>query len=788
MKFTLFSIATTIVIASGLNSNNNNNNPNVSYTCIQGCMCNFEKSSGEWPSTTVLPKPWTIMKTDKYAQCDNVNSTIREIFSSVPDDIQALVLRDSNVTNLMDVCCLNELRYLDLSKNQISDALAYYQFEKVVYLNLQSNNLRLLRKEEFMSFPNVEILNLADNNIHYVDQEAFRLMMLRQLILSRNKISYISERSFRFMPILEMLDISGNKLITLHNSNFFYSKRLRYVDLSDNLLMHIDVEAFEPLERVEAINLSYNNLSDLPPSAAFQKLPWLKHLSFDGNPVDTMKHSTFYNLAVQTMSFNDMPKLRLILAGAFMNLTSLRKLSFDNCTNLMYVSNEAFVNLSNTKEISLNNCSLTIVPTSFVQLSTNLDRIDLRNNPLSCECMTIIVKNDELFWRHKLFYGNSTNCLSDEVVPPKPYNILVYSSPKLSCGTRIIPSTNITLTKALGASVSLYCVVLSGFNYTVDWYGPNDQKLVPNVEGRFQITDEQLFFVYSLLNDSGRYQCFVRSKSSSDEHSSTSGSVVVSRYIDLRIENPNIGLMVEDVSSQWVYLRWNKSASDMHFGEYLLEYSIRLSDVLQRSYLPTVATTFRIADLKPQTNYTFCLIYQKMEEILYRNCIDVETSKHVFGFGVNLNYSLIVIVAGSVSLVFALCLVRCIHRHFHIWQEEKYRGRMQETMSAQGFLSSFESLNSGAGGTVAITYENPGALEALSDREEETALTSEPGTEPPTARSVPMTDRSLPVSDRSQLFTDRSLISKESQRKQTPTTIQHQATLETCRVEKSLDV
>jgi len=35
-----------------------------------------------------------------------------------------------------------------------------------------------------------------------------------------------------------------------------------------------------------------------------------------------------------------------------------------------------------------------------------------------------------------------------------------------------------------------------------------------------------------------------------------------------------------------------------------------------------------------------------------------------------------------------MCAARCLHRHFFIWQEEKYRSRMAMSISGQSFLSS----------------------------------------------------------------------------------------------------
>uniref|UniRef100_A0A915KDT8 Fibronectin type-III domain-containing protein n=1 Tax=Romanomermis culicivorax TaxID=13658 RepID=A0A915KDT8_ROMCU len=156
-------------------------------------------------------------------------------------------------------------------------------------------------------------------------------------------------------------------------------------------------------------------------------------------------------------------------------------------------------------------------------------------------------------------------------------------------------------------------------------------------------------------------------------------------------------LFVEDHSPFWIYLRWNKSATEMPLGEYFLEYYPTSSENItdrkalkyyRRSFLPTIATFYRIINLEPDTNYSFCLLYSKMGKILYKSCVDGSTAELVVGFGTTANYTLMFLFLFCTFSTLVVCLVKCLYRYFNIWQESKHKGRMQETLSTQSFLSS----------------------------------------------------------------------------------------------------
>ncbi|CDW57890.1 LRR 1 and LRR 8 domain containing protein [Trichuris trichiura] len=113
-------------------------------------------------------------------------------------------------------------------------------------MRFQHNQFSVLRKDEFVSFPNLISLWLDENQIEHIDQEALRLPNLRNLYLRANRITFISETR---------LDLSNNFIFALRSRNFFYS--------------------FAPLTNLVDLNLADNALTVLP-TESLKGFKWKK--------------------------------------------------------------------------------------------------------------------------------------------------------------------------------------------------------------------------------------------------------------------------------------------------------------------------------------------------------------------------------------------------------------------------------------------------------------------------------------------------------------------------------
>ncbi|VDO99161.1 unnamed protein product [Soboliphyme baturini] len=645
-------------------------------SCPDSCQC----TSSSFGSKSASPEGVSVL-------CEAQDpETIQYLTASLPSNVFSFTVRYSEITGLIDFCCLEEVQVLDLSHNRISDALSYFQFTEVLELNLQHNQFQILRKDEFICFPNVEVLRLDFNEIQVIDHETFRLLKLRELHLSNNRLVYVSERIFRFLPMVESLDLSGNMLSFVHSRNFYYSRRLKVLDLSDNKIGSVDERAFEPLQRLVDINFSNNNLEEVP-AAALMDMRFLQ-LNFNGNPIKSLKSNALDFLQVESVSFDQVEELRMVMENSFSNIKHLRKVSISNCENLEYMSPNWLANESMVEEVNLSNNNLRIIPFSSFQ-SPALKIVDITKNPLDCNCLSPIVANISL---EK--FVTDHECLQKVLRGQSTVN------ESNSCPPALIPSTNESLLRPVGMPAELFCAVVGLESASVTWVLPNGTSVNKYVVyPRHYATNEQLSIKYLLLNDSGTYKCTLVA----------AGNRRTYRTVQLTVEDPGISLYPLTVSSNSITLGWNKTVGILQHGEYKLQYGTSNEDltVSTTTLLPNFWNTYTIAKLQPQTNYT--------------RCTDIKTASVEPNVKAAFSYSLIALFTGSFCLLSAFCTIRCIHRRYCIWHEDKCRSRMIESLSGQGFLSSLDSIyNPG------ITYENSNVVnKGIEEQESAMTVTTE---------------------------------------------------------------
>uniref|UniRef100_A0A915J7I9 Ig-like domain-containing protein n=1 Tax=Romanomermis culicivorax TaxID=13658 RepID=A0A915J7I9_ROMCU len=439
------------------------------------------------------------------------NKTLRDVCQNLPPEVESLSFNSNNLTNLIDLCGLQNLKILDVSQNSIVDSLTYYQFENLILLNLSLNVLKFIRKEEFVSFPNIEILDLSNNNIYYIDQEAFKLENLKFLFLNVNKISYINERIFRFLVNLEFLDLNSNRLSIIPAGNFFYLHNLRRINLSYNKLQNIDRGTFDNLEKIELVDLSFNNFTKTPILG-----PNLKYFIFDGNPIKILRQYSFENFKLlRKISMRNSSFLNFIAERALNNLSNLHEVSFDNCPDLNYVSKNFAHNSPYLKILSLENCSFRVVPEIFIHNSTLL--LKMRGNPLDCRC---------LFSRKNFFVEHDTECREQN--SQKLINITQKTQ---KCPLTLSPNKNSTTKVILGSTVSLYCAIAAGpMGLTKKLLWTKNGRKLRMIEGKISTSDEKLTFLYTEMNDTGLYGCLLDDSKQN-----------LSRYIFLQVKDPNVG-------------------------------------------------------------------------------------------------------------------------------------------------------------------------------------------------------------------------------------------------------
>uniref|UniRef100_A0A5S6QTS3 Ig-like domain-containing protein n=1 Tax=Trichuris muris TaxID=70415 RepID=A0A5S6QTS3_TRIMR len=660
MLVTLFLLYQLLVVACQVGS----------FDCPKGCLCKEYRYNS------------TDVETARYiglvliCEPSSSDDDVRQLFNSLPNNTASLTFRSSGLTELTDFCCLSNVEELDLSYNSISDAASYYQYLSVKTLRFQHNRFSVLRKDEFISFPNVVSLWLDENQIEHIDQEAFRLLNLRSLYLRSNRITFVSEAVFRFMPSLERLDLSNNFIFALRSRNFFYCIGLKHLDLSGNDIYDIDEKAFAPLSNLVDLNLADNALTRLP-TEALKGFKWRK-LIFDGNPLSSLPVDIFNNVQVQSLSMNRLTDLAVVPKEAFRGIKKVRHLTMSHCPSLQYFSLLWIEECScSIEKIVLTDNRLQLIP-HLSRTMENIAQIELHGNQLRCDCM-----DDQMLrnWSQAIL-GLSCNDKSS------------ISAGNGNCRTPTLLPTGLTeVTGRVGETASLFCIfIANGTTLNPAWQLPNGSTIyATQTFDRILVSQEQLVLRQLTPKDSGSYKCIYGAPDSS-----------LHRRINLRIEAPDIVLYPLEVSWQSITVAWNGSMASWGRGEFSLRINSTTNDAFFTVPLPSYGHMYTATRLLPSSNYTFCVAYSQAQVDYYTFCVDVQTDEYSPSIRTKFSYGIILLLFSTVCLICIFCVVRFLQRRLFIWEEEKARAKVHQSMSGESFLTSGTSLSSPLG----MTYEN----------------------------------------------------------------------------------
>lgn len=183
---------------------------------------------------------------------------------SLPN-LQSLCIAKNKLSSISGKLLPHTLNHLDVSQQLGAFKLSNGTFENLValeYLDLSSNNIRILNDGILQGLTRLEYLNLRNSTIHYIDARSFRdLGKLKSLNLERNKPNSLAEDSvFEGLYELEELNLGHCNLNSLRPILFEPLRSLRKLDLGGNNLKMIEPVLFHPLQRLENLNLEQNEL------------------------------------------------------------------------------------------------------------------------------------------------------------------------------------------------------------------------------------------------------------------------------------------------------------------------------------------------------------------------------------------------------------------------------------------------------------------------------------------------------------------------------------------------
>ncbi|KAK0396807.1 hypothetical protein QR680_001865 [Steinernema hermaphroditum] len=681
------------------------------WTCPKQCQCHARK---------------------EIACSQMTASQTEEFFAAVPtipwlSAIQRLSFNDCELLDMSSFPVIPNLAYLDLSRNRLEhvESLRHLSFPSVISVNLSYNHLTLLGRDSFLMFPNVEDLYLDYNLIGLIDWEAFRLFKLRRLYLNNNVLSSISEHMLRFTPNLEFISLAHNHLIAVQSSNFFAAQRLRRIDVSYNYIQRFDYDSFSPLYQLEILDLSFNNLTTIPGSD-FKQLVGLRVLNISGNPITKISSGDLSQPVLQVFDLSYTDTLRVVEARAFSRTPSLQIVNLSNNRRFSFLSPHAFVNTTLLYEINVSNTSLEILPEEILSKAS---KVELSGCPLQCSCLQ---KSIQTYYT-TIVNPETANCSTSSGHFVKLKDLLAMNLVE-SCRIKPILPFGDRTGSSVGEYFSLFCSANIN-DAIIMWTFPNGSQIVVNNTSeqlaaayrmenrastaigmhssgyeflptrsidrpRILATSEQLRFDVLLSSDSGEYRCTV-----------TSGGYTSQRTIRLDIDHPFINIYPLEVGSHYVSLAWNNSlrirANDrVRLFLNVSETGKTSARAIQLS-LQNPWFSYNVMRLKSNQNYTFCLAYVLFEgsqsNTFHLSCVDVQTQPNLSFWG-SLSWSTVVT---SFLILTSLCVLVCFRTfyvRFHIWQQAKYRSRMNQSLSGQSFLSN--SSRNGNALSHSITFEN----------------------------------------------------------------------------------
>ncbi|XP_050396315.1 slit homolog 2 protein [Patella vulgata] len=132
-------------------------------------------------------------------------------------------------------------------------------------IDLQGNNITIIRRADFQGMKQLRILQLLDNQIYTIEKGAFvDVISMMRLRLDRNNLVSLPDLLFSSMTDLVRLDLSYNKIQFIGKKTLKSSTKLKNLQLDHNEITCVSDQAIRGLHDMEILTLSNNNITTLP--------------------------------------------------------------------------------------------------------------------------------------------------------------------------------------------------------------------------------------------------------------------------------------------------------------------------------------------------------------------------------------------------------------------------------------------------------------------------------------------------------------------------------------------
>ncbi|XP_034180450.2 uncharacterized protein LOC117604471 [Osmia lignaria lignaria] len=299
---------------------------------------------------------------------------------------------------------LSNLLWLVLDNNnfQTIEATAFYSFQKLRYINLESNRLHYLPERIFLSgvHPELKDVKLGYNFLEAIPDFSFHnLTELRSLDLTGNRIKLLTSCSIMDCPQLVTISLAYNRITKMEKNALYGLPSLHFLHMEFNKLTVLDLDAIAEIggpdfvlnvsynaislisstgstNNLTSLDLSFNNISHLP-ADTFYGTPNLKSLDLESNFIVVLEPGTFALKYLETLNLRD-NKVESLRKQSFHGLESLQQLDLSG-NQLSQLSTKQFRNLKNLRILNLSRNKIRSLPKDVFE-GTKLEILDLSSN------------------------------------------------------------------------------------------------------------------------------------------------------------------------------------------------------------------------------------------------------------------------------------------------------------------------------------------------------------------------------------------------------------------------
>lgn len=610
---------------------------------------------------------------------------------------------------------LNFMQQLKLTSNEIEilPASRFKNLTSVLSLDLSDNKLRQLGESDFEGLVNVLSINLTRNCLKIINPATFKYTpKLLHLYLTHNFLNYIHAEWFSSIPNLEQLFVAQNGIASLKERTFSTLMGLLTLSLADNHLESLDKFTFIGLTRLEHLDLSGNQLKTVP-SRAISILNSLHDLKLDNNAIHVIGAYDFDSLNLYALSINNMPSLTAIEKDAFLSLSILQRLEISRNPNLAYISPDAIRDVPRLNLLYLSDNNLKAIPSKLIFSLTALKTLAVHGNPLKCDCnvrwlrkcleqqdndiikdnpvereddaidrpfdrfLTVIRVDDILcpIGTQKWLPNSGTTTSAVHIRGQPLIQIPLESIPE-KCSPTIVPSFLQSYNYELGTPLSLTCYAIGIPRPNIHWILPSG-KIVNNTSNNSRIRMKapgNIVIDHIKIFDAGTYIC-----------SATSPQGYSTQAATLKIHSKDVHLMFKGVATNFVTVTWNNTDATLSTSNYVILYRAPATEKAYRKVpIQPYMRAYTFTQLKPQTNYEFCIAYEKLHNIPSKiNCIQVTTKHNMYlmaGIKSVHNVTLIITICVGAAVItiscvlFAVCRNYCKRKEYSdpTWGGDKY--------------------------------------------------------------------------------------------------------------------